>query len=75
MIISVVYLLVRCLLGCLMVLTRRQVSKDAELLVLRHENAVLRRQIGRVRYQPATGCGWQHYRDWFPAAGGARCSR
>ena len=52
MIISVVYLLVRCLLGCLMVLTRHQISKDAELLVLRHENAVLRRQIGRVRYEP-----------------------
>jgi transposase InsO family protein len=49
---SVVYLLVRCLLGCLMVLARREVSKDAELLVLRHENAVLRRQICRVRYQP-----------------------
>ena len=52
MIISVVYLLVRCLLGCRMVLTRHQVSKDAELLVLRHENAVLRRRISRVRYQP-----------------------
>jgi putative transposase len=51
-ILSLVYLLVRCLLGCLTVLTRRQVSKDAELLVLRHENAVLRRQISRVRYQP-----------------------
>jgi len=52
-IISVVCLLVRCLLGCLTVLTRRQAFKDAELLVLRHENAVLRRQVGRVRYQPA----------------------
>jgi hypothetical protein len=52
-IISVIYLLARCLLGCLTVLTRRQLSKDAELLVLPRENAVLRRQISRVRYQPA----------------------
>jgi putative transposase len=49
---SVVYLLVRRLLGCLMVLARGEASKDAELLVLRHENAVLRRQISRIRYQP-----------------------
>jgi putative transposase len=49
---SAVYLLVRSLLGCLMVLARGEVSKDAELLMLRHENAVLRRQISRVRYQP-----------------------
>jgi putative transposase len=51
-IIAVVCLLVRCLLGCRTVLTRSQLSTDAGLLALRHENAVLRRQIDRVRYQP-----------------------
>jgi hypothetical protein len=50
---SVVYLLARCLLDCLTVLSRGQMSKDAEHLVLRHENAVLRRQAGRVRYRSA----------------------
>jgi hypothetical protein len=49
---SVVCLLARCLLGCLTVRVRREVSKDAGLLVLRHENAVLRRNAGRVRYEP-----------------------
>ena len=52
MIISVVYLLVCCLRGCLTALSRAQASKDAELMVLRYENAVLRRQAGRFRYQP-----------------------
>jgi hypothetical protein len=32
-----------------MVPTRHQVPEDSERLVLRHENAVLRRQAGRVR--------------------------
>jgi putative transposase len=50
---SVTCLLVRRVLGCLRVLARREVPKDAELLVLRHENMVLRRQVSRVRYQPA----------------------
>jgi putative transposase len=47
-----VCLLARGLLGCLMMWARREASKDAELLVLRHENVVLRRQIRRVCYQP-----------------------
>jgi hypothetical protein len=45
--------LLRSLLGLIAVLVRRDLGKDAELLVLRHENAVLRRQISRVRYPPA----------------------
>jgi putative transposase len=52
-ILSAVYLLARCLLSCLMVMARHESSKDAELLVLRHQNAVLRRQISRVRSEPA----------------------
>jgi putative transposase len=36
------YWLVRGLLGLTAVLVRRDLGKDAELLVLRHENTVLR---------------------------------
>ena len=75
MIISVVYLVVRCLLCCLMMLTQRQVSKDAELLVLRHENAVLRRQISRVRYQPGDRLWLPALSRLVPAAGGVRYPR
>jgi hypothetical protein len=42
---SLFYRLVRCLFGLLAVLVRSDLSKDAELLVLRHENQVLRRQL------------------------------
>ena len=76
MIFSVVYLLARCLLGCLVVLARRQLSKkNGELLVLRHENAVLRRQISRVRYQPGDRLWLAALSRLVPATGGVRCSR
>ena len=53
MLLKIVYLLVRRILGLAVLLSRTDLAKDAELLVLRHENAVLRHQVGRVRYEPA----------------------
>jgi putative transposase len=53
LLLSILYQLARCLLGLIAVLVRRDLSKDAELLALRHENAVLRRRVARVRYTPA----------------------
>ena len=60
MLLKIVYLLVRRILGSAVLVSRRDRAKDAELLVLRHENAVLRRHVGRVRYEPAD-------RVWFAA--------
>lgn len=53
MLLSLLYQLMRALLGTLTVICRREVSQDAELLVLRHKNMVLRRQITRMRYPAA----------------------
>ena len=50
---KIVYLLVRRILGLAVLVLRKDLAKDAELLALRHENAVLRRQVGRIRYEPA----------------------
>ena len=52
MLLKIVYLLVSRILGLAVLVFRTDLAKDAELLVLRHENAVLRRHVGRVRYEP-----------------------
>jgi putative transposase len=53
-------LLMRWLFSLAAVVVRGDRAKDAELLVLRHENAVLRRNAGRIRYEPGD-------RAWFTA--------
>ena len=60
MLTKIVYLFMRWLFGLAVLVVRSDRAKDAELLVLRHENAVLRRNAGPVRYDPAD-------RAWFAA--------
>ncbi len=58
MLLKIVCLLTRWLFGLAILGIRGDRAKNAELLVLRHENAVLRRNAGRVRYDAAD-------RAWF----------
>ncbi len=65
MIVSLVYQVTRKLLAVPAVVLRRDAAKNAELLLLRHENAVLRKQLTRpVRYEHAG-------RLWFAALSSA----
>jgi putative transposase len=57
---KILYLLTCRVLSLAALEFRGDRAKDAELPVLRHENAVLRRHAGRLRYEPAD-------RAWFAA--------
>jgi hypothetical protein len=58
--IKIICLMVRLVAALAVLVFRKELAKEAELLVLRHENAVLRRHAGRIRYEPAD-------RVWFTA--------
>ena len=49
---KIVYLLTCRVLGLAVLVFRGDLAKNAELLVLRHENAVLWRPAGRMQYGP-----------------------
>ena len=50
---SFLYRMLRRVLELAAVRRRSDEDKDIEILVLRHELEVLRRQVGRVSYEPA----------------------
>jgi hypothetical protein len=58
--IKIICLMVRLLAALAVLVFRKELAKEVELLVLRYENAVLRRHAGRIRYEPAD-------RLWFTA--------
>ena len=60
MLLSVVYVALQPILQLVSLLFRSADSKELEILVLRHELAVLRRQIKRTRFRPSD--------RWFLAA-------
>src|SRR5271165_1782119 len=53
--------------GWLMLLGRSQCSKDAEIMVLRHEVAVLRRQVARPKLDWADRAILAALARWMPA--------
>ena len=57
---KIIYLIARLVAALAVLVFRGDLAKEAELLVLRHQNAVLRRPAGRIRYEPAD-------RVWFTA--------
>jgi putative transposase len=70
LLLSIWYQLVRCLLGLMAVLVRRDLGKEAELLVLRHENAVCAAWSPGSARRPPTGYGWPPYPGWCRVAAG-----
>ncbi|MGW2221710.1 hypothetical protein ACWCSD_42570 [Nonomuraea sp. NPDC001684] len=60
------YLLVVRVFGWLVLLARGSASKEVEILVLRHEVAVLRRQVPSPGRTGPIGRCWPRWQDCYP---------
>jgi putative transposase len=58
LLLSILCRLLRCLLGLTAVLVRRDLSKDVELRVLRHETPCCAARSPGSTTRPPTECGW-----------------
>ncbi len=74
MLLKIVCLLTRWLFGLAVLVIRGDGEKNAELLVLQHENAVLRRNAGRVQCEQLTGPGSPRSRGSSRAGAGRKSS-
>jgi putative transposase len=54
--VSALYVVVCRLLELIVLVGRGDRAKELEILVLRHELSILRRQVNRPRFQPPPGC-------------------
>jgi hypothetical protein len=55
---KIICLIARLVTALAVLVFRRDLATEAELLALRHENAVLRRPAGQIRYEPADRVGF-----------------
>ena len=60
--------------GWLAVLARSDRAKDAEILLLRHQVAVLQRQVKAPRLSGLTVRSWPRWPGWCRAASSVSCA-